>query len=114
MENNNILNAQPPNLEWRVYRNDSTVLTIAMVDKNNSAIDLTGWVFTSKVRQMPTSPDVVTTPTIQVNQNFITLTLNTLDLKRINYFDIQANNETTNQTKSILFGTIYVEEDVTR
>jgi len=114
MDNNQILNVQPPTLEWRVYRNDSTVLTIAMVDSNDEAIDLSGWTFTSKVRQMPTSADVITTPSISVNQNFITLSLDTTDLKRINYFDIQAYNSATNQTKSILFGIIYVEEDVTR
>ena len=105
---------QPPKFEWRVYRNDSTVLTIAMVDDNEVAIDISGWTFTSKVREFPDSATTITEPIIVINENFITLTLDTTDLERINYFDIQAFNEATNQTKTILNGQIYVEEDVTR
>ena len=85
-----------------------------MVDSNDQAIDLTGWTFTSKVREFPDSSTTITTPVVSVNTNFITLTLDTTNLERINYFDIQAFNAATNQTKTILSGQIYVEEDVTR
>jgi len=114
MDNKSILNVQPPKFEWRVYRNDSTVLTIAVVDSNDLAVELDGWVFTSKVREFPDSTSVLTTPLVSVNGHFITLTLNTVPLERINYFDIQAYNSATSQTKTILSGVIYVEEDVTR
>lgn len=114
MDNKAILNVQPPKFEWRVYRNDSTVLTVAMVDANDVGIELTGWVFTSKVREFPDSTAILTTPIVNVNGHFITLTLNTVPLERINYFDIQAYNDSTSQTKTILSGVIYVEEDVTR
>lgn len=114
MDNRSILNAQPPQFEWRVYRNDSTVLTIAMVDSRQNAIDLTGWAFTSKVREFPDSATMITELQITVNQNFLTCILDTDNLERVNYFDIQAYNSSTNQTKTILTGTIYVEEDITR
>jgi hypothetical protein len=114
MDNRSILNVQPPKFEWRVYRNDSTVLTIAMVDSNDNAIEIAGWNFSCMVREFPDSANALTEPVISVNQNFLTVTLNTENLERINYFDIQAFNDSTNQTKTILSGQIYVEEDVTR
>lgn len=114
MDNKAILNVQPPKFEWRVYRNDSTILTIAVVDKNDQPVELTGWTFTSKVREFPDSSTTLTTPIVSVNGHFITLTLNTVPLERINYFDIQGYSDSTGQTKTILSGQIYVEEDVTR
>lgn len=114
MDNKSILNVQPPKFEWRVYRNDSTILTIAVVDQYDQPVDISSWTFTSKVREFPDSTSVLTTPIVSTNGHFITLTLNTVPLERINYFDIQAFNDTTDQVKTILSGVIYLEEDVTR
>lgn len=114
MDNKSILNVQPPKFEWRVYRNDSTILTIAVVDQYDQPVDISSWTFTSKVREFPDSTSVLTTPIVATNGHFITLTLNTVPLERINYFDIQAFNDTTDQVKTILSGVIYLEEDVTR
>lgn len=114
MDNRSILNVQPPKFEWRVYRNDSTALTIAMVDSNDEPIELAGWDFTCMVKDFPDSATPITEPDVIVNSNFLTVALDTSDLERINYFDIQAFNDSTNQTKTILSGQIYVEEDITR
>jgi hypothetical protein len=109
-----ILNVQPDTMEWRVYRNDSTVLTLVMVDPDDVAIDLGGWTFTGVVRQFPTSIEALSVFDIQKNENFLTMTLDTNQLDTISYFDIQGTNNLTGKVITVLRGQIYVEEDVTR
>jgi hypothetical protein len=109
-----ILNVQPPTIEWRVYRNDTTTLTVVLTDSNGAALDLTDWNFQSKVREFPASPDVITTMSIVKNDNALTLALDTADLTNISYFDIQGTNSVTNKISTVLRGQIFVEEDITR
>ena len=109
-----VLNSQPDNLEWRVYRNDSTVLTLVLVDTNNKPLDLTDWEFEGQVRQFPTNTTVLDSMNIVKNQNVLTIGLDTADLDVMNHFDIQGVNQNTEKVSTILTGTIYVEEDVTR
>ena len=109
-----ILNSQPDTMEWRVYRNDSTVLTLVLVDPDNEPIDLGGWTFTGVVRQFPTSVEPLSVFDIQKNENFLTMTLDTNQLDTISYFDIQGTNNSTGKVVTVLKGQIYVEEDVTR
>jgi hypothetical protein len=45
-----ILNLQPPTIEWRVYRNDAAPMTVLLADSDGNALDLTDWDFESKVR----------------------------------------------------------------
>lgn len=108
------LNLQPPLLEWRVYRNDSSVLTLVLVDSNDVALDLTDWEFSGKVREFPTSTEVLTTMTIAKNENILTIGLDTTNLEQISSFDVQGVNETLGKTSTIVRGNIFVEEDVTR
>jgi hypothetical protein len=101
-------------MDWQVYRNDSTVLTLVLVDTNDKALDLTDWTFTGQVRQFPTNTTILDSMNIVKNNNILTIGLDTTDLDVMNFFDIQGVNETTEKISTILSGTIYVEEDVTR
>ena len=108
------LNSQPDSMDWRVYRNDTTVLTLVLVDANNAALDLTDWNFTGQVRQFPTNTTVLDSMNIVKNANILTIGLDTQNLDTMNFFDIQGINTPTEKISTILSGTIYVEEDVTR
>lgn len=109
-----IVNNQPPKFDWRVYRNDNTVITLLINDEYDVPLDLTGWTFAGKVRQLPTSATSITDLTITEDQSVLTISLDTTDLERINYFDIQATQTETSKVKTLVSGIIYVEEDVTR
>jgi hypothetical protein len=108
------LNSQPDAMDWQVYRNDSTVLTLVLVDANDAALDLTDWTFRGQVRQFPTNTTILDSMTIVKNANILTIALNTTDLDVMNFFDIEGVNEITEEVSTILTGTIYVQEDVTR
>lgn len=110
----NTLNVQPPTIEWLVYRNDTTTLTVVLTDSNGNAIDLTDWDFDAKVRQFPKDSTVITTMSIVKNENVLTLTLDTTDLEEVNYFDIQGTNTENNKVSTVVRGQIFVEEDITR
>jgi hypothetical protein len=85
-----------------------------LVDTNDKALDLTDWTFTGQVRQFPTNTTILDSMNIVKNNNILTIGLDTTDLDVMNFFDIQGVNETTEKISTILSGTIYVEEDVTR
>lgn len=108
------LNIQPPSIEWMVYRNDTTELTMLLVDENDAPIDLTDWTFTGKVREYPTDASVITTLTITKVDNVLTVGLDTTNLPLMSYFDIEGINGDTNNVSTVLRGQISVEEDVTR
>jgi hypothetical protein len=109
-----ILDVQPPTIEWRVYRNDTTTLTVLLTDSAGNAMDLTDWEFASKVRQFASDDEVVTQLSIVKNGNTLTLSLDTTDLFDVNYFDIQGTNTVNNKVSTIVRGQIFVDEDVTR
>lgn len=108
------LNSQPDIMEWRVYRSDNTVLTLVLVDTNNNPLDLTDWEFEGQVRQFPTNETVLDSMDIVKNQHVLTIGLDTTNLDVMNFFDIQGVNQVTEKISTIVRGTIYVEEDVTR
>jgi hypothetical protein len=107
------LNVQPPSVEWMVYRNDTTEMTVVLVDEKDAAIDLTDWTFQGKVREYPTDAAVLETLTITKNDNALTIVLDNSDLPSTSFFDIQGTN-TESKVSTILRGRIQVEEDVTR
>jgi hypothetical protein len=108
------LYSQPDSMDWRVYRNDSTVMTLVLVDSNDVALDLSDWTFTGQVRQFPTNTVVLDSMDIVKNANILTVGLDTQNLDVLNFFDIQGINGTTSKIVTILTGTINVQEDVTR
>ena len=108
------LNLQPPTMEWRVYRNDNTVMTLALVDSNNAPLDLTDWNFTGKVREFPADAAVLSQLTITKTSNVLTVALDTANLTLMSYFDIEGINSGTSVVSTIIRGQIFVEEDVTR
>jgi hypothetical protein len=89
-------------------------LTLVLVDTNNVALDLSDWTFTGQVRQFPTNETVLDSMEIVKNENILTIGLDTTNLDVMNFFDIQGVNGITEKISTILTGTIYVEEDVTR
>lgn len=108
------LNSQPPAMDWEVYRNDNTVMTLVLVDTNDAKLDLTDWEFSGQVRQFPTNTTVLDALDIVKNENILTIGLDSTNLDVMNYFDIQGTNTITETVSTILTGTIYVQEDVTR
>jgi len=108
------LNLQPPTMEWRVYRNDGAVMTLALVDSNNAPLDLTDWDFAGKVREFPSDATELSQLGINKNENILTVTLDTADLTLMSYFDIEGINSVTSNVSTIIRGQIFVEEDVTR
>lgn len=110
----NILTAQPANMEWRVYRNDSTVMTVAVLNNSGEPMDLSGWTFTGQVKNNPKDTEPVAVIDITVNAHILSLDMNTTEFDNIMYFDVQGINEDLGKTKTLFAGTIYIEEDVTR
>jgi hypothetical protein len=108
------LNVQPPSIEWMVYRNDTTELTMLLVDENDAALDLTDWDFTGVVREYPQDATEITTLTITKVDNSLTVVLDNSDLPLTSYFDIEGINSETDKVSTVLRGRISVEEDVTR
>jgi hypothetical protein len=108
------LNSQPPAMDWQVYRSDNTVMTLVLVDSYNQKLDLTNWEFSGQVRQFPTNTEVLDALDIIKNENVLTVGLDSTNLDVMNYFDIQGTNTETETVSTILTGTIYVQEDVTR
>jgi hypothetical protein len=108
------LNVQPPSIEWMVYRNDTTVLTMILVDENDREIDITDWEFTGLVREYPSDATEISELQIVKNGNSLTVALDNSDLPLISYFDIQGINTVNDNVSTVLRGQITVEEDVTR
>jgi hypothetical protein len=108
------LNVQPPSIEWMVYRNDTTVLTMLLVDENDREIDITDWEFTGLVREYPSDATEISELQIVKNGNSLTVALDNSDLPLISYFDIQGINTVNDNVSTVLRGQITVEEDVTR
>lgn len=108
------LNLVPPSVEWQTYRNDTTEMTVILVDENDSALDLTDWTFTGKVREYPSDAAVIETLTITKVDNALTIVLDNSDLPLTSYFDIEGTNSENAKVSTVLRGRIAVEEDVTR
>ena len=76
------LNLQPPSVEWLTYRNDTTEMTMLLVDENDKALDLTDWNFTGKVREYPTDASCIQNLAITKNANSLTVVLDNSELTR--------------------------------
>lgn len=109
-----VINNQPPKFEWRVYRNDTTALTMAALDGDGNPYDLTDYTIEAQVRLDPTDATTVGNITVTAQDNVITLDLDTTGLDTINYFDVELVNLSTDKKTTILYGTIFLEEDITR
>ena len=109
-----ILDLQPPTIEWRVYRNDTSPMTVLLSDSEGNALDLTDWDFEAKVREYPADTTVITTLAIVKNGNVLTLELDNANLPLISFFDIQGTNSVNAKVSTVLRGQIFIEEDITR
>jgi len=61
----------PPSMDWQVYKNDTTTMTLALVDTNNNALDLTDWDFAGHVRQLPSNNAILDVMGIVKNENVL-------------------------------------------
>lgn len=115
VDNQAIMTGQPPHLEWRVYKGDTTAMSVGLFEKNmETAVDITGWTFAAKIREYPDATTSLQTINISVNENFLTVPIVTATLPNVSYFDIQGTYTSTNTIRTIVAGTIYAETDVTR
>ena len=109
-----ILNLQPPTMEWRLYRNDTSVMTLILVDSNDAPIDLDSWDFIGYVREFPTNETAIAELFIEKNENVLTVDVSNANLPLMSYFDIQGTNSVTGQVNTIISGQIIMQEDVSR
>lgn len=109
-----IISNVPATLEWRVYKGDTTTLSIIVQSDEGAAIDVSDYEFLGQIRQDPTSATILQTLSINSLENMITVTItDSDDLPRMSYFDIQATKPDTT-ISTILKGYIYSEDDVSR
>lgn len=105
----------PPNLEWRVYKGDSSTLTLIVKDENNDLVDLTPWTFSGHVKKSPkdAEPEFILV-VVGTSEGVISVTIEeSHSLYPQMYFDIQGTHTEDGVTKTFVKGQILAEEDVT-
>jgi len=107
------LNLQPPTMEWRLYRYDTSNMTLLLVDENDAPLDLSAWEFTGFVKEFPGVEEAIAELQIEKNENALLINLTNDNLVAMSYFDIQGTNTITGQVSTIVRGQIFIEEDVT-
>lgn len=109
----NILNDLPAAIEWRIYKGDTGKLTMFVNDGDNNPIDLSEYTITGQIRERQDDPQPLATLAITVQDNILGFEIpDTSILPKTSYFDIQTVKD--NITKTILFGRISADLDVTR
>ena len=109
-----IVDQIPPAMEWRVYRGDSSTLSLFIYDEDDNAVDMGGFTVFSQIREQPESDNVIATMSVGINENLVALTIDdTTILPEFSYFDVEVN-DLTGAKKTIVKGTIIKEWDVSR
>jgi len=109
-----IISNVPATLEWRIYKGDTSTMTILVQDDQGKDIDVSAYDFLGQIRQDPTDADELQDLAITADGNVISVTIsNTTTLPRMSYFDIQATKPDTT-VSTILKGYIYTEDDISR
>ena len=105
-----ILDLTPPQLEWRIYRGDTSTFNIIVVDDSDKAIDISEYTFEAILKNNE-MVEIVSLD-ISINGNSITLTLPAeAELTARNYFDLQGTKN--GKITTFLRGTVFSEGDVT-
>ena len=105
-----ILDLTPPQLEWRIYKGDTSTFNIIVVDDSDKAIDISGYTFEAILKNNE-MVEIVSLD-ISINGNSITLSLPThAGLTARNYFDLQGTKN--GNITTFLRGTVFSEGDVT-
>lgn len=111
----NFVDQIPPFVEWRVYRGDTSNLSLFIYDTEDNPIDMSGYAVYAQIRETPDSVATVSTITATINTNLLVLTIpDTTVLPEHSYFDVQANSISTTDVKTLVKGIIIRELDVTR
>jgi len=108
-----ILDLTPPQLEWRIYRDDNSSFNLTVVDDNDESIDLSDYEFKATV--LNSDKESLFDLDILVNVNLITLTIPVAEekanrLTQRNYFDLQGTKDL--RVTTFLRGTIFAEGDI--
>jgi hypothetical protein len=111
----NFVDQIPPFVEWRVYRGDTSNLSLFLFDTEDNPIDIGGYEIYAQIRETPDSANVISTMSSSINENLIVLTIpDTKVLPEHSYFDVEAVSINTSDVKTLVKGNIIRELDVTR
>ena len=103
----------PAALEWRVYKGDTAILSIAVKDDDCNAYDLSNYTAAGMIKADPLDEEELQDLTITITGNVISLTIDdTTDLPKTSYFDVQLTGD--DKVWTVLKGMIIAENDVTR
>lgn len=109
----NTISNIPADIEWRVYKGDTAVLSVAVKDDSCKDYDLTDYTVSGMIKADPTDEEELQTLTVTISNNIIQINIDdTATLPKSSYFDIQLVKDTTIWT--ILKGMIITENDITR
>lgn len=108
-----VLNDLPGAIEWRVYKGDTANFSMFVRDENDDPIDMSSYVVTGNIRQNPNDAAAEQVLSIVVSEDLLDITIpDTTILNKVSYFDIQTAKDGV--IKTILFGRIIADTDVTR
>lgn len=108
-----VISDLPAGIEWRIYKGDTTQLTMYVVDKDDKPVDMTAYTVIGQIRERQDDANPLESLAISVQDNAVTFAItDTTVLPKIAYFDIQTTKD--NVVKTLLFGKIIATLDVTR
>ena len=110
-----LLDLTPPQLEWKIYKGDTSKFTILVLDEEGEALDISNYTFLSKLKN--SAAQLIVNLVVTKLNNAITIevpvaTTLTIANQRL-YFDLQGTNNTTAEVTTFLNGTLFTEGDVT-
>lgn len=108
-----VISDLPAGIEWRIYKGDTTQLTMYVVDSDDKPVDMTAYTILGQIRERQDDPNPIESLSISVSENAVSFAIvDTTVLPKIAYFDIQTTKDGV--VKTILFGKIISTLDVTR
>lgn len=107
-----ILDLTPPQLEWRIYRGDTSTFNIIVVDDSDKAIDISEYTFEAILK----NNEMVELVNLEVSVigNVITIAMaeqEGLTITGRHYFDLQGTKN--GNVTTFIRGTVFVEGDIT-
>lgn len=108
-----IINDVPASINWRVYKGDTSKVTMFVNDQDDNPVDLSGYVVTGQIRQNQDDTTKLQDLSIVTSENILYFQIaDSSSLPKTAYFDIQTTKN--GETKTILSGRITTTWDVTR
>ncbi len=104
-----ILDLTPPQLEWRIYKGDTSTFNIIVVDDADKPLDISEYTFEAILK----NNEMVEIVPLDISVNGNTVTLGVpmgTDLSPRNYFDLQGTRQ--DSVTTFIRGTIFAEGDI--